>query len=156
MASTESLNLEQLGQTIQSSMQIIAELHEMLDVIEVGKVHPDEVEETTLGGRQAPIHYELEQVTEIIATVEGDPSNVLIQDDPRRHEQLCEAVRVHAPFAVLLEIDATLAQQLDGIGGVSILPDVEFPEIELPHAVSIRAAVWEVAVFIRKRQPQLY
>ena len=51
MASTKPLNLKQLSQTIQPPMQIVAELHEMLDVIEVRNIHPDEVEETTLGRR---------------------------------------------------------------------------------------------------------
>lgn len=36
MASTKPLNLKWFDQTIQHPMQIVAELHEVLDVIEVG------------------------------------------------------------------------------------------------------------------------
>lgn len=68
---------------------------------------------------------------------------------------------VDAVFVVPLEIDAALAQELDGVVGKDVLVDVEFAEVELPDAAArvgffvVAAAHGKVAVLVGEGEAQL-
>jgi hypothetical protein len=51
---------------------------------------------------------QLQQVPEVVPAVKDNPMHVLVQYNPRRHEQLPEPLRVNPPLLVALEIDPAL------------------------------------------------
>jgi len=164
MANPNPLDLQQLGKLVQTAVKAVAELHEVLDVIYGGEIHVDQIEELHLRIGQILTRQELQQVPEIVTAMESNPMNVVIQNDPGRHEKLPETVRVDAVLVVLLEIDPALAQKLDGIVREDVLVHVELPEIELPDAARMRFLVdipcagtrGKVAVLVGEGEPQLY
>eukprot|EP00268_Persea_americana_P029904 TRINITY_DN288_c2_g2_i1.p2 TRINITY_DN288_c2_g2~~TRINITY_DN288_c2_g2_i1.p2 ORF type:complete len:149 (+),score=17.55 TRINITY_DN288_c2_g2_i1:506-952(+) len=79
----------------------------------------------------------------------------VVQDDPRRHEELPKAGGVDAPLVVLPEVDPALAEELDGVIGVDVAAHIEFPEIELPDAEPVGAAGGEVAVLVGEGETEL-
>lgn len=161
MANSDPFDLQQLGELVQTAVKAVAELHEVLDVVYGGKIHVDQIEKLRLRIGQILTRQELQQVPEIVTAMESNPMNVVIQNDPGGHEKFPETAGVDAVLVVLLEIDAALAQKLDGIVGEDVLVDVELPEIELPDAARVGIVVdvggtrGKVAVLVRECEPQL-
>ncbi|KAL8153286.1 hypothetical protein V2J09_011046 [Rumex salicifolius] len=152
-----SLHLQQLGELVQSSMEAVTELHQMLDVIHSWKVSGNKLEKLRLGFRQLPAGQQLQQVAEIVPAVERNPVNVLIQHHPGGHQELPESPGVDPPLVVLVEIDPALSEELDGVAGVHVLLHVELPEIELPDAASVivGAACRQIALLVGEGEPEL-
>lgn len=148
MADANPLHLQQLRELVQPSMEAVAELHQVLDIIYHRKIHLDQIEEPGLRVRQAPACQQLQEVAEIVAAVEGNPAHGVVQHDPGGHEELPEPVHVDSILAVLLEVDSALAQQLDRVAREDVFADVELAEVELPDAGALRAAGGKVPVFV--------
>lgn len=56
----------------------------------------------------------------------------IVKDDAGRHEQLREPPGVDTVLPVLLEVDARLPEEVDGVRDEDVAVNVELPEIELP------------------------
>jgi hypothetical protein len=132
----DTLHVEELGELVQAAVQAVAELHEVLDVVDGGEVNLHEPEEAGLRVGEGVAGEDLEQVPEVVAGVEGDPADGVAEHDPGGHEQLGEAARVDAALGVAAEVDAAVAEQLDGVGGVDVARVVELAEVELPDAAA--------------------
>jgi hypothetical protein len=156
VAGPDALHVQRLRQLVEPAVQVVAELHQVLDIIQSGEVGPQQVEKLVLARRQILAREQLQQVPEVVPAVKGNPMHVLVQHNPRRHEQLPEPLRVNPPLLVALEIDPALLQQLNRVVRVHVLPEVKLPEIELPHTRLPRPAPRQRAILIRERQPQLY
>jgi hypothetical protein len=149
-------NVEQLGELVQPAVEAVAEPHQVLYVVYDGEVYLDEVEESRHGVWQVCAGEQLEQVTEIVAAVEGHPAHVGVEDDAGGHEQLSEATGVGSVRSVAGEVDPAAAEQIDGVGGGDVGPGVESAEVELPDAGSAgRAEGWEPAMLVREGEPKL-
>ena len=64
----------------------------------------------------------LEPVCTVWLPVEGQPLDVFTQHEARGHQQLGEVQRVDAVLLVLLELEAGVLEQVDGVLGVHVLP----------------------------------
>lgn len=154
MADPNPLDVEQLGQLVEAPMQAVAELHQVLDVVDDGEVDVDQCEEGGVVVGEALAGEELEQVAEVVAAVEGDPIDGVVEDDARGHEELAEARGVDAAVGVAGEVDAALAEELDGVVGEDVLVGVELAEVELPYALLVGgAAGGEIAVLVGECEP---
>lgn len=87
--------------------------------------------------------------------MKSDPVDRLIQHNPRRHQQLSEAKRIDPFLVVLVEINAALRQEIDGITGAEVVFDIELTEIELPDAAPAGAAAGEVTEGIGEGEAEL-
>ncbi|WVZ18109.1 hypothetical protein V8G54_005431 [Vigna mungo] len=148
MAHTNPFHLQQLRKLVQPTMEAVAELHQMLDIIHHREIHLDQIEEPSLRIRQASACQQLKKVAKIVAAVKGDPMNGVVQHDSRGHEKLPKPVHVDSLLAVLFEIDPALAQQLDRIASEDVFADVELAKVELPDAGTLGAAGREVPVLV--------
>ncbi|URE02866.1 hypothetical protein MUK42_07226, partial [Musa troglodytarum] len=155
VADPDPLNIKQLGELVEPPMEAVAELHEMLDVVHGREVYPDEIEEASLGVGEVLASEHLKKVAEVITAVEGDPVDGVIKHDTRRHEELAEAVGVDPLVVVLLEVDAALAEELDGVGREDVQLHVEFAEVELPYAAAVGAAGGQVAELVGEGEAEL-
>lgn len=157
MANPNPLDLQQLSELVQASMEAVAKLHEVFYVVHSWEIHVYQIEEAHLCIGQILTRQELQQVPEIVTAVESNPMNVVIQDDPGGHEKLPETVGVDAVFVVPLEINPALPQELDGVVGEDVLVNVEFAKVELPDAAraGFVAARGKVAVLVGESEAQL-
>lgn len=155
MADPNPLYIKQLGKLTETAMEIVAELHEMLDVVHCGEEDLDEIKELGLCFREASASDDLKKVAEIIATMEGNPLDVIVENYTRGHEELSKVDRINATFSVLFEIDPAIMQELNGIAGKDVSIDVELAEVELPDAADTIVAGRKVAVLIGKGKTEL-
>lgn len=77
-------------------MKGVAELHEVLNVVDTREIYAHELKKVFLAVRKSVAGEHLEHVAEIIARVESDPPHVFIEHDAARSEKLAETVDVHA------------------------------------------------------------
>jgi len=150
MLRPDALQLENLADLLQPALQVLTRLHQILDVVNVREKHFQQVEKLRLVGRQRLVHENLEQVSEIVAGVKGEPVDVVGEDDAGRVHVLCERHHVDAVLLVNLELYTGPYQQIDGVLRIHILADVE-TEIKLPRGAARRL----LAVLIVKREPDL-
>jgi len=108
----DALDVEVVGEVVEAALEVLAALHHVLDVVDARKVRVHEVEEALLVGRQRRAREDLEQVGKVVARVEAEPLDAVVEHEARRHEQLAERVDVDAALVVLLEVDAAAAQQV--------------------------------------------
>lgn len=66
----------------------------------------------------------------------------------RQEGQVNLPLDVNPVFFIPLEVNSTCPQQVNGILGIHVLPDVELSEIELPDAIFIWSALRQVPVLI--------
>ncbi|KAH7954536.1 hypothetical protein HPB49_019530 [Dermacentor silvarum] len=109
----DSFNLQVLGQSLQTSSQVPAVLHEALEVVDGLEVYFQELEAADLARRQVVTRRQLQLVSEVIAVVKSKPCDLVGQDHPRRHNNLGEFVRVDAFVVRLAELYARVHQQVD-------------------------------------------
>lgn len=105
MTDPNSLHLQQLRQLVQPTVEAVAELHQVLNIIHRREINVDQLEEAGLRIRQVLAREELQQVPEIVSAVERDPVHVLVQHDPGGHQQLGESTRLDPLSSVLGEVD---------------------------------------------------
>ncbi|KAK3447000.1 hypothetical protein EUGRSUZ_A02610 [Eucalyptus grandis] len=119
------------------------------------EIHPNQLQEILQSVRQVSLRQRLDQITEIVRAVEGDPTHLIVADEPRRHQQLAEPGRVGALLPVHLEIDPLLPEQRHRVRVLHVARRVEIPKIELPDVRALGAEVGEVALAVRQREPDL-
>ena len=121
MLRADSLHVQRLCQLVQSAVQIIAKLHQVLDVVERGEEETQEMEELGLvcGERRGGAH--LEQVSKVIPRVEGDPLDILVQYYPAYRQLLPKPPHVDTPRLNLGKVDPALFQKLDRVSRVHII-----------------------------------
>ncbi|URD92539.1 hypothetical protein MUK42_18343 [Musa troglodytarum] len=124
------LDIEQLGKLVEPPMEAVAEFHDVLDVVHSREVDVDEIEEAGLGVREVLASEKLEK-------------------------ELAKALGINPRLIVLLEIDAALAEKVDGVGREDVLLDVELAEIELPYAATVGAAGGEGAELVGEGETEL-
>lgn len=73
MADPYPLYIQQLSKLVEPSMEAIAELHQVLNVVNRREVNLDEIKEPDLRLRQVLASEQLEEVTEVVPAVERDP-----------------------------------------------------------------------------------
>lgn len=129
-------------------MEIITKLYQILDIIHFGEIDTQQIEEIRFLGGQVLACQQFQQVPKVISTVKGNPMHIFVQHHARRHEKFAEAMRINTLFLILLEINPTLLQQLNGILCIDISIDVEFPEIELPDTVLIHPACGQIPILV--------
>jgi len=81
--------------------------------------------------------------------------HIFVQHHARGHDKFVEAMQINSLLLILLEINPTLLQQLNGIMCIYINIDVEFPEIEFPDTMLIRTACGKIPILVRKCEAQL-
>ena len=157
MTNPNSLNLKQLRQLVQTTVETITELHQVLNVVNPREINSNHLKESHLSLRQIPTRQQLQQVTEVVPAVERHPVNILIQHNPRRHQKLRESPRIDAVSFILIEIDPGLAEQLDGVVCEDVGGEVELAEVELPDAVLavVGTAGREVSSLVGEREAEL-
>jgi hypothetical protein len=117
---------------------------EEFDVPKFGKEGGDEVEEVGLVHGEGVIGEQLDEISEIITRVEGEPMNVCVEGEAGGSEKGAECLVGNADLVVALEVDARCFEKLDGGFRVHVLLEVEF-EVEDPRARdSVEAGVHEV------------
>jgi len=135
-------------------MQIIAELHEVFNVVYVGKEELEQIEEVGLGLRQWGRRQNFEQVSEVVPGMEGNPPDVFIQHNPTDGKQFPKSSYVNTSRLVLGKVDTALLQQFDGVTSKHVVTDTKLAEIKLPDTKLIVDAR-KVSLRIRKRETQL-
>lgn len=156
VAGPHTLDIKKLTEPAQAAVEVAAEPHEVLDVVEHREVDSDEVKEGGHVVRQVPAGEQPEQVPEVVPAVEGDPLHVGVEHDARRHEQLGEADRVGPLSGEPIEVDAAGAEHLDGVGVGRVGPGVEPAEVELPDAAPApRPPPREVAALVGEGEAEL-
>jgi len=106
----------------------------MLDVVQHREEGLGELQELIQGVGHFPSGEQPEEVAEVVATMEGDPLDIVVQHDTRRHHQLGEAGGIDPLGRKAVEVDATAAEQVDGVVAGRVGVRVEAPEVELPDA----------------------
>mmetsp|Transcript_2579 Transcript_2579/g.7594 ORF Transcript_2579/g.7594 Transcript_2579/m.7594 type:complete len:285 (-) Transcript_2579:138-992(-) len=146
----DARNIEELCEFVEPALEVVAAARDELDVIDRGEVGAQQVEEGALrlGQRLAGEH--LEEVAEVVTRVKADPPHVLVEHHARHHEQLRKVQWVDAVLLVLLEVDARLGEQVDGVLRIEVIVEAEL-EIELPGAAAGR----QDAVAVAEGDPQL-
>jgi hypothetical protein len=70
-------HLKHVGHLLQPSLEIFTGLHEIFDIVDVGKVDLERLEELGFALRQLGVGEDAEQVAEVVSAVEGDPLHVV-------------------------------------------------------------------------------
>ena len=142
--------LQFIGHFLQTSLQVLTALHQILDIINVGEVDLQQVKKVSLLRWHVGVGQDFEHVTKVVCTakergishqaglvcgpvctpslvlvaftswqsgshnspVEGDPPDVLTENNAWCHEQFREVCHVTAITLVLCELDATVLQQI--------------------------------------------
>ncbi len=120
----------------------------MLEAFQVVDIREEEVQEIWKGVLwlwEVLVHHQTEQVREIVAAVETDPGDLVVQDQAGKGRLLCEIDVGDAPLLEHLEVDAWVFKEVDWGLGLSIGVNVE-SEVELPGANWLGM----VALFIRQ------
>lgn len=58
--------------------------------------------------------------------VKGDPLDIVQQHKSRTDQELPKVVHVNAVILMLLEVDARLCQQVDGVLRIHVIPTVKY------------------------------
>lgn len=88
--------------------------------------------------------------------MERHPADGVVADQTGAHHELSEAGGVDAGGAVPVEVDAVVAEEVDGVGSVGVTRDVEVGEIKLPDAaVAVGVRVGELAVGVGEGEAEL-
>ena len=74
-------HLKHVGHLLQPSLEIFAGLHEIFDIVDVGKVDLERLEELSFALRQLGVGEDAEQVAEVVSAVEGDPLHVVQENN---------------------------------------------------------------------------
>lgn len=131
MSGSNSGDSEILGELIETATEIFTTFHEIFDIVDAGKVGVQQVEEFLFGDGQLFASENLEEVSEIVTTMKGDPTNIGVQNDATAHEEFSKLLDVDSLFVVLFEVDSAFCEHLDGVLSIDILIEIKL-EIELP------------------------
>mmetsp|Transcript_51337 Transcript_51337/g.133406 ORF Transcript_51337/g.133406 Transcript_51337/m.133406 type:complete len:226 (+) Transcript_51337:244-921(+) len=101
----DAFDLEVLGELIEPALEALAGLHEVLDVVEAREINLQLRKEVVLLCRQSFAGEQLHQVAEVIATVEGDPLDVIREHAARGDEELGKVDDIDAIILVAPKID---------------------------------------------------
>lgn len=127
------VHLKHLANPVQTAIEVRAEPHQVLHVENpIPEEHPHERQEIHQPLRQRAAREELHQVPEVVRAVERDPRHAVVADEPWRHHQLPEPLRVDAGLPIPIEVDALAAEELHRVVRVGVTRHVEIAEIELP------------------------
>lgn len=130
MGNSHSADVKVISNSGQSSI-IAVLVNEALDVEQSWEVVPDhEVKQFPSVG-QVLIHHNFEEVCKVIATMEANPSQFLIQNKARLSQFFGEVDRANAVFLKQLKVDSRPLQQVDGVHSVPVLVDVKV-KVKLP------------------------
>ena len=132
----DPLHLEFVGHGLEAAHEVVRAQHQILDVVQVGKVNFQGVQELSFtvgqtGGRELG-----KEVAKVVGGVEGDPGHVVHQDQARAQQTLRKVTRLNPLETVLLKVEAGAPEQIYRVLGVQILHQVEL-EVELPGADSL-------------------
>ena len=130
MLRSDSEHVQQLCDLAESSVQIGARVHEILDVVDDGEIELQQREKVVLLAGQRRAGENLEQVAEVEAGVEADPLDFLVEHDAGSHQPLAEISRVDAVLLVRAEVNARLGQQVDTVLRIRISAQAEL-EVKL-------------------------
>ena len=144
-------NLELIGHLLQPALEVLARLHQVFDVVDVGEVQLEQLEKLALRLRQVLVGQQVEEVAEVVARVEAQPLHVLHQDEAGDEHHFGEVNRVNAFLFVLLELNPRVLEQVHRVLGVHVLRQVEL-EVELPGGGSV---LRQFAVLVEERQAKL-
>ena len=127
-------HIKGLGYPVQPTVETRTVPHQVFHIVNPStKEDSDEFEELAQLARQDSLSQHLDQVSEVVRAVEGDPLDEVVAHEPRRHHQLGEPDRLNAELAVPLEVDPLAPQQLDRVVRVGVTRHVEVVEVELPY-----------------------
>ena len=152
MRDAKSLDPQLRRYPVQSSVKPVTESAQVLHIVDDGKEHVEQLQETQSLIRQFPAAEQFDQVPEIVPPVEGNPPDGIIEHDSGGHEQFPESPRIDSDFGVLLEIVAAFVEKIHGVVGASVPVFVELPKVELPDAVATGAARGEIAARVGERE----
>jgi len=128
----------------------------LLDVVQHREEDLGELQELIQGVGHFPAGEQPEHVAEVVAAVERDPLDVVVEHDPGRHHQLGEASGVDPLGSEAVEVDPAEAEHVDGVGAVGVGALVEAPEVELPDAAPApRAERRELAGLVGEGEAKL-
>ena len=77
-----ALDLEHVGHLLQAALQVLARLHQVLEVVDVREVELEVLEKLGLALGQVLVGEDAEKVAEVVAAVERQPLDVVEQNDP--------------------------------------------------------------------------
>ncbi len=132
-----ALAAENLGEFVQSAVQIVRTLHEILEVVKLGEEELEQLEELAFARRQRQRGEDLEQVAKVVAAVEGNPFHAVVQHESRGDEQLAKGEHVDAAPLVRRKVQAVGGEQVDGVLGVHVVRKIE-GKVELPGGALVR------------------
>lgn len=121
MLGANSTQLQLVGHLLQAALQILARLHQILNVEYVGEVDVQQFEKVSFVGGQVLVGEELQEVTKIVAGMEAQPLDVVHQYDAGAHQQFGELNGIDAVFFVFLKLNARILQQIDGVLCIHVL-----------------------------------
>lgn len=90
----------------------------------------------------------------VIASMEGDPRDIAVQDNTAGHQQLGKVDLVNPFLDVCFEIDAAVKEEPNRFRGVHVIFGVELPEIELPDT-QLAIVLGQLPFLIAERQAKL-
>ena len=82
--------LEHVRNLLEATLEVLATLHKILDVVDVGEVDLERLEELRLALGKVAVGQHGQQVAEVVARVEGEPLDVVQEDDTGHDEHLRE------------------------------------------------------------------
>ena len=125
---------------LQPAGETLAAAHHVLEIHSLSEEQVHQAEELFQGVGQRPAEPQhLDEIGEVVAAVKGDPSSgvraaeTAMSDEAGTIEVGGELAGVNAVEGEPVEVDATGAEQVDGVRRVEVASDIEFAEVELPH-----------------------
>ena len=82
MLGTDPLDLQHVRHLLESALQVLARLHQVLEVVNVREVELEILEKLGLALGKVLVRQDAEEVAEVIAAVERQPLDVVEQNDP--------------------------------------------------------------------------
>lgn len=79
-------NRPTLADEDQHTLEILARLHQIFDVVDCGKVDSQKLKKLALVSGKILVCEYFHQVAEVVAGVEAEPLDVVHQDDARGHQ----------------------------------------------------------------------
>lgn len=91
-----------------------------LHVVQTGEIGEQELQKARLVHGQVAASESLQEITEVVARVEGNPLNLVVEDEARHHQELSEVMHVDTKLLELFKVDARRLKEVDAILGEHI------------------------------------
>lgn len=114
-------NAQLVRHLLKPAVEVVCGSHQIFDIVHIWKVDTEGVQELSLTFWQLLAGQLAQQITKVVGTMKCEPGHILHQHKARGQQHLRKVARLHALRGVLVELDARVHEQVDGLLGVQVL-----------------------------------